>query len=118
MAKVGKLLRSATNGILMFYCPGCRFHHGVWVKGIYTGMPVGAYWEFNGNYDAPTFSPSLLVRSVKPLSDEQRERLFRGETITRTELVCHTFIRDGKIQYLNDCTHELAGQTIDMESAD
>ena len=27
---------------------------------------------------------------------------------------CHIFIRDGRIQYLNDCTHALAGQTVDM----
>ena len=28
--------------------------------------------------------------------------------------VCHTFVTDGRIQYLGDCTHALAGQTVDM----
>jgi hypothetical protein len=28
---------------------------------------------------------------------------------------CHIFVRDGKIQFLNDCTHELAGKTVPME---
>jgi hypothetical protein len=30
-------------------------------------------------------------------------------------MVCHSFIRNGKIEYLSECTHELAGQTVDME---
>ena len=28
--------------------------------------------------------------------------------------VCHSFIRDGRIQFLGDCTHHLAGQTVDL----
>jgi len=28
--------------------------------------------------------------------------------------ICHSFIRDGKIQFLGDCTHALAGQTVDL----
>ena len=28
--------------------------------------------------------------------------------------VCHHFIRDGKIQFLGDCTHALRGQTVDL----
>jgi hypothetical protein len=27
---------------------------------------------------------------------------------------CHLFIRDGALQFLSDCTHKLAGQTVDM----
>jgi hypothetical protein len=28
--------------------------------------------------------------------------------------VCHSFVTDGKIQYLSDCTHAMAGQTVDL----
>ena len=28
--------------------------------------------------------------------------------------VCHTFVTDGRIQFLSDCTHALAGQTVDL----
>jgi hypothetical protein len=28
--------------------------------------------------------------------------------------VCHSFVTDGRIQFLNDCTHPLAGQTVDI----
>ena len=35
-------------------------------------------------------------------------------TEDQTKQVCHSFIKDGNIQYLNDCTHKLAGQTIEI----
>ena len=28
---------------------------------------------------------------------------------------CHSFVTDGKIRFLNDCTHEMAGETVDLE---
>ena len=36
--------------------------------------------------------------------------------IVQTEVAkaCHSFITDGRIQYLGDCTHPLAGQTLDL----
>jgi hypothetical protein len=27
---------------------------------------------------------------------------------------CHSFIRNGQIQFLSDCHHELAGKTVDL----
>jgi hypothetical protein len=55
-------------------------------------------WTWNGSVDFPTLRPSLLSR-VK-LGDR--------------EVVCHTWITDGQVQFLSDCTHSLAGQTIDL----
>lgn len=55
-------------------------------------------WQFNGNLDLPTFKPSLLVKGFLNKNHPAG--------------VCHSFITDGQIQYLNDCTHELAGKTI------
>lgn len=57
-------------------------------------------WTFNGNVDLPTFSPSMLVTSGG----------WKGEP----KRVCHSFVRDGRIQFLGDCTHELAGRTVDL----
>lgn len=51
-------------------------------------------WLWNGNAEQPTFSPSILTT-------------MHGHR-------CHSFIRDGKIEFLNDCTHELKGQTVDL----
>lgn len=28
-------------------------------------------------------------------------------------LITHCFVRNGKIEYLSDCTHEMAGKTVD-----
>lgn len=32
----------------------------------------------------------------------------------RRPQVCHSYVTNGRIQYLGDCTHELAGQTVDL----
>lgn len=32
----------------------------------------------------------------------------------RKQTICHLFIKEGKIEYLSDCTHSLAGTTIDL----
>jgi hypothetical protein len=88
-----------------FDCPGCgRFHT------IPTAGPRA--WSFNGDFELPTFNPSLLVRGTQWLTDEEYDRIRAGEKIEPRPLVCHSFIRDGHIQFLSDCTHEMAGKTV------
>lgn len=70
----------------IFYCPGCKTHHGVEVP----------RWNWNKSLTAPTFSPSLLVNGPYP------------------ESRCHSFIKDGRIQYLGDCFHDLKNQTVEI----
>lgn len=82
-----------------FWCPGCECGHQVWIAQD-PKRPDGPVWSFNGNDDAPTFSPSLLNTW-----EHGPERVPRR---------CHLFIRDGKIQFCGDCTHELVGQTVEM----
>lgn len=93
MAKIEKIEKYKGGPDYQFYCPGCKEHHGVW-----TNKKEQPCWDFNGNIDLPTFSPSLLVREPSPSGMK----------------ICHSFIRDGKIQFLSDCTHHLAGQTIEL----
>lgn len=100
MAKVSR----ATDGMLLFYCPGCKQSHG-----------VNERWTFNGDMDHPTFSPSILVRGTVPITDEEHERIMAGEYVEPKPFICHSFVTDGKIQFLSDCTHSLAGQTVEME---
>lgn len=80
----------------VFYCPGCKSTHRYDVV-IGDGC-VGPVWSFNENPEAPTFTPSLVYKST-------------AKTHTET---CHLYVIDGNIQYLTDCTHELAGKTIPM----
>lgn len=89
------------EGHFMMHCPGCNMLHGIYSKEYKTplGLTLGK-WRFNGDMEKPTFSPSLLVTSPSASGQERR--------------VCHSFIRDGQWQFLNDCTHELAGKTVPM----
>lgn len=77
-----------------FYCPGCKYQH------VYPVLNDGSGWQFNGNLETPSFTPSLLNTT----KDEE------GKTVK----VCHLFITDGKICYCGDCTHELSGQTVEL----
>lgn len=77
------------NGSAAFYCPGCEDYH------VATNL-----WDID--FDTDTISPSLLV-------NEQNSPYHVDIFPT-----CHSFVRDGKIEYLSDCTHKLAGQTVEL----
>jgi hypothetical protein len=34
--------------------------------------------------------------------------------LDRPTKICHSFITDGKIQFLSDCTHSFAGKTVEL----
>jgi hypothetical protein len=84
---------------VIFDCPGCGFLHVVHVSQGNVPRPV---WTWNGSVDAPTFSPSIAVSWRAP--DGGR--------------MCHSFVREGKIEFLSDCTHSLAGQTVELPEVD
>jgi len=92
------------NGNIIGYelkCPGCKELHFIYVRGASKHMEVKVpEWDFNEDLKSPTFSPSLLLRSNHGESNSRR--------------VCHSFIRNGSWQFLNDCTHDLAGKTVPM----
>lgn len=113
MAAISSKLRSAADSHLLFWCPGCDGAHQVAV-----GAGAGPRWGYNGNADAPTFTPSILVRGTVPITDEERDRILAGEKFEPVPLVCHSFVTDGRIQFLGDCTHALAGQTVDLPDFD
>ncbi len=89
--------RHKNDVTMLFYCPDCKEHRGYCVKG---GPPK---WEWDKSMTKPTFSPSLNV-------------LERIDGKSRTK--CHLFVKKGRIQFLGDCLHELAGKTVDMTPGD
>jgi hypothetical protein len=104
MAAISRKLRSHLSGDfrgLTYWCQGCNQAHGVLVEGPHA-------WWWNGDVERPTFTPSVLV--TWPANPEASEEFKEW----RKERRCHTFITDGKVQFLSDCTHELAGQTLDL----
>ena len=101
-----------TEGFQFIYqCPGCNERHGIPVN-----CPNG--WTFDGNDAAPTISPSILCRGVRPITDDEIVILNGGGYVEPEPRVCHSFIRAGRIEFLGDCTHRLAGQTVDMVPLD
>lgn len=87
----------------VFQCPGCECLHG-----------FTRSWTFNGNMKRPTIMPSLLVRGTEGITEDQHARILKGEKIEPKPFVCHSFIRDGKMQFLEDSTHALKGQTVEI----
>lgn len=109
-----QVISTTNTGQKMFWCPGCQCAHGVWTSD--TPNPAnGAAWQFNGDAVKPTISPSILVRGKRPITDDEAKRIMAGESLDIPDFVCHSFVRDGKIEFLGDCTHSLAGTTVEME---
>lgn len=90
---------------LVFWCPGCERidedgerHAGLHmlpVAGDANGRPS---WEFDGNLDAPTLNPSILTKG----------------SWAGVDTICHSYLRAGRFDFLADCTHQFAGQTVDL----
>lgn len=74
---------------LLFECPGCGCAH-----------VTDDRWTFNGDFERPTLRPSVLVNRDDP-----------GRR-------CHSWVTDGQIEFLDDCHHELAGQTVELPDLD
>lgn len=88
------------------FCPACDFEHGFrvdlndngkWQRG------NNDVWTFNGNWDCPTFVPSMGANMSR---------------VDRFHPCCHSFLENGQWRYLNDCTHALAGTVVDVPRPD
>jgi hypothetical protein len=91
-----------------FHCPGCNGGHAVSVRND-NQRPA---WIFNGDVERPTIAPSILVNTgprpdpdglAPPGSPDQ---------------ICHSYVTAGRIQFLADSTHALAGQIVDLPEID
>jgi hypothetical protein len=89
---------------LLFVCPGCISQGPNGYDGLHM-LPVNSphltdrpSWDFDGNFEEPTLSPSILSR--------------RGTE--DSPLICHSFLRGGIFEYLSDSTHPLTGQKISI----
>jgi hypothetical protein len=112
MGALSRKLRNAEGGRLVFWCPGCEEAHGV------TGG-----WTWNGDAERPTFTPSVLVLSGHFAPGHQQPPApcwcsynaeHPGNPAPFRCYRCHSFVTDGQIQFLSDCTHALAGQTVPL----
>ena len=103
MAQISGKLRTWAAGDrhgLSFFCSACESAHTI--------LTSAGGWTWNGDADRPTFSPSVLVtHDANPDASEEFEEW-------RTARACHSCVTDGQIQFLGDCTHALAGQTVPL----
>lgn len=102
----------------MFFCPGCNNGHAIQTASENGLYPGGDVWTFNGNMEKPTIRASVLVRSnqwVPPVNEHNAEK-WKAQPWEQHEIktVCHSFVTDGRIEFLGDCTHDLKGQTVDL----
>jgi hypothetical protein len=92
-----------------FDCPGCGSPHVIPTK------PHERGWDFDGNESAPTFSPSILMDEVRIPADADPTTVVApykpGDVFSPR---CHSFVRSGRIEFLGDCSHALAGQTVPL----
>lgn len=102
------VLRTIGDDEIGFWCPGCDEIHVV----------GAARWQFNGDYDRPSLSPSVLVTSGHYSPDWRGPfcwctyaREHPGEATFRC-FRCHSFVKGGRIEFLSDSTHALAGKTV------
>ncbi len=115
MGALGTKLRSMEGGHIAFWCPGCNQAHTIRLR---TDTTDG--WGYCGNVESPTFTPSVLCRSghYAPINAGKdcwctfEER--NGNKPAFTCYQCHLFVTKGKILFLTDCSHALAGQTVDL----
>jgi hypothetical protein len=85
------------------WCPACEELHDFAVEQPFTN---GARWTVSGlGFEAPTLSPSMNI-TVGPFPV--------GSEKPGAMEVCHYFLTNGKLLYLTDCTHRLAGQTVEL----
>jgi len=86
MNQVSSKLRRGESAYF-HWCPGCNEMH-----------PLPDGWQFDGNLEKPTFSPSF------------KHDGWVGGKIG----VCHYLLIKGKLHFQNDCTHDLNSKVVEL----
>ena len=85
---------SNSQGKFVYYCPGCQANHVINTKA-WNKLPVHT---ISGSPQKPTIRASVLSKGSQGKGKPN----------------CHSYVTDGKITFLSDCTHALVGQTVPM----
>jgi len=84
-----KIWEIERTDMIAFECPACGCCHFIRTPN----------WTFDGNFEKPTISPSILVNADLSCPSTPR---------------CHSFVKEGMIEFLSDCSHSMAGQTVEL----
>ncbi len=95
------------------HCPGCNKFHAI-------GTDPAHHHKFNGDFERPTFSPSILCNGSRftALGEQQYAEWMKDtskkapEQFDTEPWVCHSYVENGVWRFLDDCSHELRGKTV------
>lgn len=80
---------------LVFVCPGCVAGGPPGYEGLHmltiNSKEMGPSWDWDGNLEAPTLSPSILSNGY---------------------CRCHSFLKNGIFEFLADSDHPLSGANV------
>lgn len=104
-------LRISAEGGIAYRCP-CGDAH-------YVTRPR---WTWNGDLERPTFTPSVLVTTGHYIPLERNDGscwcTYNAEHPDDPAPFgcyrCHSYVRDGVVEFLADCTHALAGKSVPL----
>lgn len=105
MGQVSLCLRRTLEGYA-HWCPACREMHR-----------LPDTWQFNGDVNNPTFTPSFKHKGMKTINDAngkwtgEWERTSTGNPIP---FICHYILTNGILNYCADCTHSLANKNVPL----
>lgn len=80
------ICKLTSTGQLCYWCEGCKHAHCIPAK----------QWDFTGNLEAPTLSPSVRHFWTHPETKKQHT-------------TCHYHLKNGVLEYCGDCEHEFKG---------
>jgi hypothetical protein len=91
------------------WCPACQEIHLILPKTatVYGKSGAGDGWNFNGNKEVPSFTPSVKIRTGYYFQPDKHK--------PDEGVLCHFYITNGEIRYCPDCSHDLKGQTLPLE---
>lgn len=100
MSQVSVKLRRA-SGAYTHWCPACEEMHQ---------LPDS--WNFDGNLEFPTFTPSFKHRGMQTVKVNGK---WNGEWVLDAAgnpipRVCHYILTAGVLNFCADCTHSMAGE--------
>ena len=103
--QVSAKLRRSERGY-EHWCDGCGEAHTIFDS-----------WQFDGNVDCPTFTPSVKITGMQTVKDA--EGRWTGEWVrdaagNPVPDCCHYNVTAGKVLFHGDCVHALKGQTVDL----
>jgi hypothetical protein len=81
----------------MFICQACGNCH----------FFIEPLWGWNQDREKPTVTGSILIHAHPGTPG-----------VFKDTPRCHSLIKDGQIQYLSDCSHDMANKTIEIPDFD